>query len=353
MNFDNMPLGQKGLDVAGLLSDLVPPKRFESMDLTTYLPNPQFPSQLQAKNTVEDFIGDLTKKVERSGRFLGRRRLFTKGVRADSVVPSAGLYIDGGFGVGKTHLLVGAYQSFHYSKAFVSFSDLTYFVGALGFQQARDVLSSLDLLCIDEFELDDPGDTVLISNLCSTLTQEGVHLVVTSNTLPDRLGDGRFSYEDFLREIQSLASIFSIVRVDGPDYRHRDFDVGKLLEMSSRSTLAHLVRHDGWLVIEFNELMNFLFDSHPVTYRKKVARYNGVVITDAEPFDDQAKGLRFVSFIDKVYEMEIPLALCDLFLLDLFPRAFLAGGFRQKYGRCLSRLYSLNLEFERKLKSDQ
>ena len=31
-----------------------------------------------------------------------------------------------------------------------------------------------------------------------------------------------FAAEDFLREIKKLGSIFESVRVDGPDYRHRD-----------------------------------------------------------------------------------------------------------------------------------
>ena len=37
----------------------------------------------------------------------------------------------------------------------------------------------------------------------------------TSNTLPDALGEGRFSAQDFLREIQGLRAHFVPVRVDG------------------------------------------------------------------------------------------------------------------------------------------
>ena len=62
------------------------------------------------------------------------------------------------------------------------------------------------LLCIDEFELDDPGDTVLVSTLLSRLVASGVRVAATSNTLPDALGEGRFAADDFLREIQALAA---------------------------------------------------------------------------------------------------------------------------------------------------
>ena len=77
------------------------------------------------------------------------------------------------------------------------------------------------VVCIDEFELDDPGNTTLISRLLSQLVERGVSVAATSNTLPEQLGEGRFAAQDFLREINTLASIFTTVRIEGPDYRHR------------------------------------------------------------------------------------------------------------------------------------
>ena len=77
------------------------------------------------------------------------------------------------------------------------------------------------MVCIDEFELDDPGNTTLISRLLSQLVQRGVSVAATSNTLPEQLGEGRFAAQDFLREINTLSAIFTTVRIEGPDYRHR------------------------------------------------------------------------------------------------------------------------------------
>jgi cell division protein ZapE len=334
------------------LTELVPPRRFLSMTLENYLPNPEFPSQARAVGMVREFV-----KGQGSGQNGGAARLFTvrraaRGSGEGRTTRGRGLYLDGGFGVGKTHLLVGAYKEFQGKKGYTTFSDLTYLVGALGFQRARTLLSRLSLLCIDEFELDDPGDTVLISNLCLYLAQEGVNLLVTSNTLPDRLGQGRFAQEDFLREIQGLAAFFDVVRVDGPDYRHRNFDVGSLAPISSKSLPSVVLCDPSALVVELSELNAILSRVHPVLYRRRCQGLSAVVVRSAVTFSSQSAALLFVSFIDKAYEMELPTVVCDIELRDIFPKEFLDGGFRAKYGRCMSRMISMNLEFDRYLKTN-
>src|SRR5690606_10531770 len=94
-------------------------------------------------------------------------------------------------------------------------------VGALSFRQTVEVLSQYSLVCIDEFELDDPGDTVLMSRLMRELADAGVKLAATSNTLPGALGEGRFAAVDFQREIKTLSEQFDVHRVEGEDFRHR------------------------------------------------------------------------------------------------------------------------------------
>jgi cell division protein ZapE len=75
-------------------------------------------------------------------------------------------------------------------RAYGTFVELTHLVGALGFGPAVEALSGHRLLAIDEFELDDPGDTVLVSTLLQRLVDAGVRVAATSNTLPDALGEG-------------------------------------------------------------------------------------------------------------------------------------------------------------------
>lgn len=198
---------------------MVPPPRFDSVRFDTYVPDPNQPSQREAVTVLSSFAAGLG-GVHASGS--GKRRWFAK----KPVAPTGprGVYLDGGYGVGKTHLLASLWHATPAEpslKAFGTFVELTNLVGALGFQQTVRTLSGHRLLCIDEFELDDPGDTVLVSTLLGKLVEAGVALAATSNTLPGKLGEGRFAAADFLREIQGLSAQFRPLRIDGEDYRHR------------------------------------------------------------------------------------------------------------------------------------
>ncbi len=116
--------------------------------------------------------------------------------------------------------------------------ELTQLAGVFGFVECIELLADYTLLCIDEFELDDPGNTTLISRLLSQLVERGVSVAATSNTLPEQLGEGRFAAQDFLREINTLAAIFDVVRIDGPDYRHRELPPAPAAAVRRRSRRA-------------------------------------------------------------------------------------------------------------------
>src|SRR3954469_8421857 len=208
-----------------LVAEMVPPPRFDSVRFDTYVPDPNQPSQTEAVRVLEGFAAGLG-GAHASGAGSVRRGLFGLGRSRAPKAPAGprGVYLDGGYGVGKTHLLASLWHATPAEpalKAFGTFVELTNLVGALGFQQTVRTLSGHRLLCIDEFELDDPGDTVLVSTLLGKLVDAGVALAATSNTLPGKLGEGRFASADFLREIQGLAAHFRPLRIDGQDYRHR------------------------------------------------------------------------------------------------------------------------------------
>ena len=86
-------------------------------------------------------------------------------------------------------------------------------------ESAIAAFSSHRLLCIDEFELDDIAQTLMTVTFLRAVIAAGVKVVATSNSLPDRLGEGRFAADDFTREIAAIAAHFEVVRIDGPDYR--------------------------------------------------------------------------------------------------------------------------------------
>jgi cell division protein ZapE len=169
---------------------MVPPPRFDSVRFSTYIPDPNQPSQTEAVRVLEGFAVGLGQEAGGSGK----RRLFGFG-KAPKKAPAGprGVYLDGGYGVGKTHLLASLWHATPAEpelKAFGTFVELTNLVGALGFQQTVQTLSGHRLLCIDEFELDDPGDTVLVSTLLGRLVDAGVALAATSNTLPGSVRAG-------------------------------------------------------------------------------------------------------------------------------------------------------------------
>src|SRR6478735_7886504 len=199
-----------------LVAQLVPPPTFADVSFDTYRPDPNEPSQAEAVGHCRKFC-ELAKE-----RRAGKKKLFGR----REVLPGVGLYLDGGFGVGKTHLLASTYYALAAADAgpvaFATFGELTQLAGVFGFTECIELLADYVLVCIDEFELDDPGNTTLISRLLYELVARGASVSATSNTLPEQLGEGRFAVQDFMREISTLASIFTSVRIEGPDYRHRD-----------------------------------------------------------------------------------------------------------------------------------
>ena len=312
-----------------LIAGLTPPPLFENVRFDTYRPDPAEPTQSEALQVLRDFAATVGEPAKKSGLF--RRHSEPSG-------PS-GIYLDGGFGVGKTHLLASLWHAVDGPKAYATFVELTQLAGALGFAGLVDRLSGMRLLAIDEFELDDPGDTVLVSTLLSRLDESGVRFAATSNTLPDRLGEERFAAEDFLREIQAMAARFRPVRVDGPDYRHRG------LPESPAPPTADQVRtaadRDGATLDEFPALLAHLATLHPSRFGALVDGVTEVCLTGLGPAPDQNVALRLVVLADRLYDRQIPLTASGLPLDELFSSEMLAGGYRKKYRRAISRLVAL------------
>ena len=254
-----------------------------------------------------------------------------------------GLYLDGGFGVGKTHLLASAYYALPDApahKAFATFGELTQLAGVFGFAECVDLLAHYTAVCIDEFELDDPGNTTLIARLLSSLVERGVSVAATSNTLPEQLGEGRFAAQDFLREINTLASIFTVVRIEGPDYRHRGLPPAPR-PLSDGEVAARAGRVDGATLDDFDALCAHLATMHPSRYLALIEGVAAVFLTGVHGIDDQNVALRLVSLTDRLYDAGIPVVASGSKLDTIFSAEMLAGGYRKKYLRTLSRLLAL------------
>lgn len=308
------------ITVGELLSEMIPPREFQEVSFASYQPDQDYPSQSKALESSISFVQKISNKPKES----------------------VGIYLDGGFGVGKTHLLASIFHSTNRRKLFSPFIGVTSAIGYLGFAQAVAQFQKFELLCIDEFELDDPGDTMVMSRFLKELAAKGTSFAATSNTPPNALGEGRFAADAFQREIQSVANRFDIVRIDGEDYRHRGLDFEfKSADVEDFQNFA-LASQTRMIKVSLDELLSYLGSIHQSKYTKITEQLEAIMITDVRTINDQYEGIRLVSFIDRAYEAGIALRFSGERLETIFRRDHLEGAYQKKYLRALSRLAAMS-----------
>jgi cell division protein ZapE len=311
-----------------IVAQLVPPRQFETATLDSYRPDRDYPSQGTAVAAVRNFLH--AESAKKGG-------LFRK--KAPEALP--GIYLDGGFGVGKTHLLAALWHGARGRKYFGTFIEYTALVGALGYAPTVQLMRGASLVCIDEFELDDPGDTRLMSRLLSELVASGTRIAATSNTPPNALGEGRFAAQDFLREIDALAARFTTLRIDGLDFRRRDLE-GHAVTLEPEALASALAEREGTVTEDdFTELLAHLAQVHPSRYVTLVEGVDTMGLRDVEMFTHQTDALRFVALVDRLYDAQVRVFASGIPLDQIFPEEMLAGGYRKKYLRSVSRLIAL------------
>jgi cell division protein ZapE len=317
------------LDGAEIVAHLVPPRQFALATLESYRPDRDYPSQGAAVAAIRNFAAG----------FHGGGGLFSR-KRTPPALP--GIYLDGGFGVGKTHLLAALWHIAPERKYFGTFIEYTALVGALGYASAVQLLKGASLICIDEFELDDPGDTRLMSRLLSELVASGSRIAATSNTPPNALGEGRFAAQDFVREIDSLAANVVPIRIDGLDYRHRDVTAHA---RAVDDVAAQLAGVDGPTTLDrFDAVLAHLAEVHPSRYVKMVDGLDAIGLLDVHRLSNQTDALRLVAFVDRLYDAQIRVFASGIPLDQVFADDMLAGGYGKKYRRAMSRLNALTSE---------
>src|ERR1700753_2783595 len=82
-----------------LIAQLKPPPTFADVSFATYRPDPAEPTQAAALAACQDFCAEAVQPRAARVRLLGKR----------AVLPGVVIYLDGGFGVGKTHLLASIF----------------------------------------------------------------------------------------------------------------------------------------------------------------------------------------------------------------------------------------------------
>lgn len=315
-----------------MLASLVPPPQFDDATFESYRSDAEFPSQVASKALLEKFAGP--------GAPVKRGGFFSRAKKEPELKP--GVYLDGGFGVGKTHLLASIYHAMPARrKYFGSFIEYTALVGALGYRNTVDLLRGADLICIDEFELDDPGDTMVMTRLLGELVSTGTRLAATSNTPPNALGEGRFAAQDFLREIHAMSDSFETIRIDGVDFRQRALD-GHAVALDDAEYTQRIVAAAGTASDDvFGDVIRHLAKVHPSRYIRLIDGLSLVGLRDVQVLTDQSEALRFVAFVDRVYDAQLPIVATGVSLDQVFAEEMLGGGYRKKYLRAISRLNAL------------
>jgi cell division protein ZapE len=171
-------------------------------------------------------------KLSELAKALGTKRGFSF-LRKPGRHPK-GLYIWGDVGRGKTLLLdfffaaapvakkrrahfnrfmVDAHARIHAERQRANSSDPIPVVAHALAEEAR-------LLCFDEFQVTDVADAMILGRLFDHLFREGVTIVATSNTPPDRLYEGGLNRQLFLPFIAQIKERLEVVELNGPtDYR--------------------------------------------------------------------------------------------------------------------------------------
>ena len=322
---ERLPAQPPRVEVARQLEGFVPPPRFGTTSFDTYAPTHE--SQHAAVASVTTF-------VDAASRTQARRWPWQRGQQG------AGLYLDGGFGVGKTHLLAAAWHASPLppsKKRYMSFQELVYLLGVLGREGAQTAFEDVQLVCLDEFELDDPGNTLLIAMFLRQAFERDMRVITTSNTDPASQGRGRFAAADFQREIQGIASRFDVVAIDGADYRAGFRDASWSTEGEMREAEARVA---GRVIhAPFAELVTTLEKLHPIHYRGLLEGVDLFLLDGVTTIPDQNTALRFVHFVDKMYDLGVPLrASGEVPLAEVFDAFYREGAYAKKHHRCTSRI---------------
>lgn len=186
------------------------------------------PAQAALVEELERVYRSLVAPPERG--LLGRlaRRLKRQGPD-----PVRGLYVWGGVGRGKTHLVDLFMEAPRLdSKLRIHFHRFMQLVhGELNTLAEREdplrvvagrIAARARVLCFDEFYVSDITDAMILGRLLAALFERGVTLVATSNIEPSKLYADGLQRARFLPAIELIERYTKVIRLDsGPDYRLR------------------------------------------------------------------------------------------------------------------------------------
>ncbi len=263
--------------------------------------------------------------------------------------PVRGLYLWGGVGRGKTFMMdlffttlrLDAKKRVHFHRMMSDvharlkkLQDTEYPLDVVAAAIAKDT----QVLCFDEFYVNDIGDAMILSGLLDGLFKRGVTLVATSNTAPADLYRDGLQRERFLPAIRLLETHTQVVEFDGGiDHRLRMLEQAGTYLISADDTHDELVDYfcriapgatetgrvldvlgrpidtvrcaKGVVWFEFEELCEG--PRGPLDYIEIARCYQTVLVSDMPVLTPEREGAarRFIALVDEFYDRRVKLIL--------------------------------------------
>lgn len=312
------------------------PLKFRNKTFGCYKPCDKFPSQAKSM----DLLINTVQQIEKFNKPFRCKWIVEKFVK---IKKPKNIYIDGSFGVGKTHLLAACGNLYTERSFFLSFSELMYLIAFYSVQKVVDIMSKYNLILLDEFELDDPGDAMMGINFLKLLNKTGSSLITTSNTLPSDLGRNRFDTILFSERIGNLVNSFDLTMINGEDYRlTQKTEIVESEEPDlERLYKQYILRDKKAVYVNSEKLFSTLRTIHPVRYMNLYGAVDALFINNLQRFDDDnlLDLLRFSFLIDIIYYADISIFISTrLSMEELIADDLMNGPFKNKISRTMSRI---------------
>ncbi|MDP1603673.1 MAG: cell division protein ZapE [Legionella sp.] len=288
--------------------------------------------------------------------------------------PVTGVYLYGPVGVGKTFLMDLFYDDvaitqkkrfhFHHFMQQID-AQLRRLQGQKNPLKriAMDFAKSTQLLCFDEFMVEDVAHAMILAELLQALFDNGVALVATSNTRPDDLYLKGLHRERFIPAITAIKSHCQVVSLGDK----RDYRLGRPLKLdtyifplgnnadqqlaSQFEAIAPRADSSGVLTIQNREIPYLKRAENAIWFDFKVIcnlprsqldyleiaeKFDTIFISDIPALseNDTIFALLLVNFIDVMYDRGIRLILSAAVPIDeLYKKGEMSQDFKRTYSR--------------------